>query len=404
MSEAHRHQQLAAGQPRNNPADTTGVGVPSKNPGAGLPGEKPGAGGRLFSLDVYRGLVMTLLIAEGAGVYSAMRGLSVDWLDPIAAQFFHPAYEGFTFWDLIQPAFMFIVGVSMVFSMRKRAKQGQSWGVRFRHILIRCVILFMMGTGLHCVYAGALVWELWNVLTQLSVTIMIAFLMMELPILGQFLISLALIGVTDLAYRFIQVEPYDQVYAAGANFGTYMDTWLMNTVNSDHWVAVNCIPTAAHTIWGVLAGQVLIGSGGASRKALKLAAWGLAALVVGYGLYWLGYAPMIKRICTVPYVVAAGGWCVLALALFYWVIDGLGFKRGGWVVAVVGTNSILIYLVTESLAHAWLNPKVGVFVVGGLSKVGVSEATATLVNALVVWALLWGLCYWLYVKRAFVKI
>ncbi len=360
--------------------------------------------GRLLSLDVYRGLVMTLLIAEGAGVYEGLRGLGVSWLDPIADQFFHPAYEGFTFWDLVQPAFMFIVGVSMVFSMRKRAERGDRWGRRFAHIVRRCVILFLLGTGLHCVYAGEMVWELWNVLTQLSVTILIAFLIMRWPTVAQVFVSLVLIGATGLAYRFIHVVPYDQTFAAGANFGAYIDTLLMNKINTDHWVAINCIPTAAHTIWGVVAGKVLIGGGGVRQKAMKIALWGGAAVVVGYGLGWMGVAPMIKRVCTGPYVIASGGWCLLALAIFYWVIDGLGFKRGGWVVAVVGTNSILIYMITESLAYSWLNPKVGVFVEGGLRMVSVSGPVAALVNAVVVWALLWGLCYWLFVKRAFVKI
>jgi len=359
---------------------------------------------RLFSLDVYRGLVMTLLIAEGAGVYEALHGLGLPWAVAVAGQFMHPAYEGFTFWDLVQPAFMFIVGVSMVFSMRKRAERGDGWGKRFRHILTRCVILFVLGTGLHCVYAGELVWELWNVLTQLSVTILIAFLVMYWPAAAQLAVSLALIGVTDLAYRFIHIAPYDQTFAAGANFGSYVDMLLMGKLNTDHWVAINCIPTAAHTIWGVLAGRVLIGRGSVNRKAAKIATWGVFALVVGYGMNLAGVAPMIKRICTSPYVIASGGWCVLALAFFYWLIDGLGFRRGGWVVAVVGTNSILIYLIAESLAYSWLNPTVGIFVEGALGWVNVTGPTAALVNALVVWALLWGLCYWLYTKRAFVKV
>lgn len=361
-------------------------------------------GGRLLSLDVYRGLVMTLLVAEGAGVYGALRGLEISWLDPIADQFFHPAYEGFTFWDLIQPAFMFVVGVSMVFSMRKRADRGDAWRSRFIHIVRRCVILLLMGTALHCIYAGELVWELWNVLTQLSVTILIAFLIMQWPVLVQVVISLALIGVTDLAYRFIHIAPYDQTFAAGANFGTYVDTWLMSEINTDHWVAINCIPTAAHTIWGVVAGKVLISRITMHEKAAKIALWGAVAVAVGYGFSWIGLAPMIKRICTSPYVIASGGWCLLALAFFYWVIDGLGYKRGGWIVAVVGTNSILIYLITESLAHTWLNPTVGVFVEGALRSVNVSDPVAALVNALVVWVLLWGLCYWLFLKRAFIKV
>ncbi len=360
--------------------------------------------GRLFSLDVYRGLVMTLLVAEGAGVYGALRGLEISWLDPIADQFFHPAYGGFTFWDLVQPAFMFIVGVSMVFSMRKRAERGDTWARRFMHIVRRCLILFLLGTGLHCIYAGELVWELWNVLTQLSVTILIAFLIMGWPMMAQLGVSLALIGATGLAYRFIHVAPYDQTFAAGANFGAYVDMLLMGKINTDHWVAINCVPTAAHTIWGALAGKLLIGPGSIHKKAATIAMWGVVAVVVGYGMSYFGVAPMIKRICTSPYVIASGGWCLLALAFFYWIIDGLGLKRGGWIVAVVGTNPILIYLITESLAHTWLNPKVGVFVEGALGLVNVSQPTAALINALVVWALLWGLCFWLYLKRAFVKI
>jgi len=360
--------------------------------------------GRLFSLDVYRGLVMTLLIGEAAGVYYALRGLDYGWLNPIAGQFFHPAYEGFTFWDLIQPAFMFIVGVSMVFSMRKRAERGESWAQRFRHIIIRCLILLLMGTGLHCLYAGELVWELWNVLSQLSVTILIAFLIMGLPGAAQLIISLALIFGTGLAYRYSPAAPYDHVFAAGANFGTYVDTLIMGKVNPDHWVAINCLPTAAHTIWGVLAGRVLIGSYPVKTKAVAIAGWGLIALLVGYGLSWLGFAPMIKRICTEPYVLASGGWCLLALAGLYYLIDGLGYRRGGWIVAVVGTNSILIYLIAETLAHSWLNPKAGIFVIGAVEKLGVGQPAAALINALVVWLLLWGLCYWLYRKRAFIKI
>ena len=176
-----------------------------KQPGTEVVKEK-----RLFSLDVYRGLVMTLLIAEAAGVYVALSELGPHWARVIAEQCMHPAWDGMRFWDLVQPAFMFIVGVSMVFSMRKRAAQGQKWSDRFAHILVRCFILFLLGTGLHCIYAGELVFELWNVLTQLSVTILIAFLIMELPFWVQLLISLALIGASDAAYRFILIAPYDQ--------------------------------------------------------------------------------------------------------------------------------------------------------------------------------------------------
>ncbi len=375
----------------------------SKLPGTGgLSG-----GGRLFSLDVYRGLVMTLLVAEGARVYETLHGLDTPWAGPIAGQFMHAPWSGLTFWDLVQPAFMFIVGVSMVFSMRKRAERGDSQAARFGHILKRCVILFLLGTGLHCLYAGELVLELWNVLTQLSVTILIAYAIMEWPIAAQLLVSLVLIGVTDAAYRFVDVEGYAQPFVPGANLGTYIDTLLMGRVNSDHWVAVNFIPSAAHTIWGVLAGKVLIGAGGSGGKAKKagiLALLGVIGIAVGYGLDYFGYAPIIKRTCTGPFVIVSGGWCVLALAVFYGLIDGLGIKGGGVIVAAVGMNSILIYMITESMAYSWINPKVGIFVEGWLGMIGVERRVSAFINALIVWWLLLALCWWLYRKRAFVKI
>lgn len=370
----------------------------------GISGGISGGGGRLFSLDVYRGLVMTLLVAEGARVYDTLYELDAPWAKPIAGQFMHAPWSGLTFWDLVQPAFMFIVGVSMVFSMRKRAERGDSRAARFGHILKRCVILFLLGTGLHCLYAGELVFEFWNVLTQLSVTILIAYAIMGWPIAAQLLVSLVLIGGTDAAYRFVDVEGYAQPFAPGANLGTYIDTLLMGKVNSDHWVAVNFIPSAAHTIWGVLAGKVLIGGGGKAKKAGVLALFGVAGVAAGYGLDYAGYAPIIKRTCTGPFVIVSGGWCVLALAVFYGFIDGLGIKGGGWIVAAVGMNSILIYMIAESMAWSWINPKVGIFVEGWLGRAGVDGSVAAFINALVVWWLLLALCWWLYRKRAFVKI
>jgi predicted acyltransferase len=242
------------------------------------------------------------------------------------------------------------------------------------------------------------------VLTQLSVTILIAYAIMEWPVTAQLLVSLVLIGATDAAYRFAGVEGYSQPFVPGENLGTYIDTLLMGKVNSDHWVVVNFIPSAAHTIWGVLAGKLLIGGGGKLKKTAILALFGVIGIAIGYGLDYAGYAPIIKRTCTGPFVIVSGGWCVLALALFYGAIDGLGIKGGGWIVAAVGMNSILIYMITESMAWSWVYPKVGIFVEGGLGMIGVEERAAAFINALVVWWLLWALCWWLYRKRAFVKV
>ena len=385
-------------------AERVGDNYPESGVGASAKAD-PGvpSGERLFSLDVYRGLVMTLLIAEGAGVYVALHGLEFSWAKPVAEQFMHPAWEGLTFWDLIQPAFMFIVGVAMVFSMRKRAAQGQDWARRFGHILKRCVILLLLGMGLHCLYAGELVFELWNVLAQLSVTILIAFLIMRFGLGWQLLISLLLIVGTDLAYRVVRVSPYDQPFVPGQNLGAYVDMLLMGRVNSDHWVALNAIPSAAHTIWGVIAGRLLIEKR-PWRAACWIALFGVACVLLGFVLDQAGYAPIIKRTCTGPFVLISGGLCLVALSALYTLNDIYKVRAGGWVFAVVGTNPILIYLIAETLAHTWLNPRVYIFVGGAFEAIGVARAAAEFCNALFVWLMLWGLCYWLYRHKAFVRV
>src|SRR5216683_1549422 len=79
--------------------------------------------GRLVSLDAYRGFIMLLLVSEGFGVAVLQHYPRWAWL---AAQFDHSAWEGCTFWDLIQPAFTFMVGVAMPFSFARRAAIGTS--------------------------------------------------------------------------------------------------------------------------------------------------------------------------------------------------------------------------------------------------------------------------------------
>ncbi|MES2428401.1 MAG: DUF5009 domain-containing protein, partial [Bacteroidota bacterium] len=136
--------------------------------------------GRLVSLDVMRGLIMILLAGESCEVWSSLSDMSfppnADWF---LNQFFHHPWHGLRLWDLIQPAFMLMAGSAMYLSYQSKLKQGITWRQNFKHIAIRAVKLFLLGTGLHCIYAGKLVFELWNVLTQLSFTTLVAYLIIN---------------------------------------------------------------------------------------------------------------------------------------------------------------------------------------------------------------------------------
>ena len=369
--------------------------------------------GRLLSLDLFRGLVMLLLVAEPAGVYRSLVNLTGEesLLRGFFIQFTHHPWNGLRAWDLVQPAFMFIVGVAMVYSINKRLERGDSWGAVGKHIYIRCLWLLAFGTGIQCIYAGELVWVLRNVLAQLSFTILVAFWIFRLPWKTQLGISIGLILITDIVYRVFWVEGYNHPYTPNENFGTWVDTVLRNPISvSGHWVAINAVPTAAHTIWGVLVGMLLRNSRPAREKLKILLITGALGLLIGYLMNW-GFGsetlriPIIKRICTGSFIYASGGWCLLILALFYYLIDIRGSKPGWlFIINVVGTNSIFIYLASQTLARKWLSPNVHIFTDGFLGAIGFSAAWIQVFTALVTWFIFWYLCYWLYKRKVFLKV
>ena len=369
--------------------------------------KKSSPGKRLVSLDLFRGLVMFLLVAEGSGLYHTWLAASESgtFMHGLATQFQHHPWNGLRFWDLIQPYFMFIVGVAMWFSVKKREGRGDTGKSITLHILRRCLLLLAFGVGLHIGYNGHLVWELWNVLSQLSMTILIAYAIMRLPGRTQLLISLGLLILSEALYRYTGIPGYDQPFVKDQNFGSFMDMILMGKINNGGgWVAINFIPTAAHTIWGVLAGKLLASSKKDWTKVQVLLIYGTAALLAGYVLDWTDMDPIIKRICTASFVLASGGWALLTLAFFYWLVDIKGSKKWTFFFTVVGMNPIFIYLFMETAGHQWLVPFTSAFISDGLVRLGAGESLALFFNSLVVLTLAWGLCYWLYKRKIFFKI
>jgi predicted acyltransferase len=131
---------------------------------------------------------MILLCGESCLVlYEALRHLdpaqpAVYWL---VNQFFHHPWHGLHFWDLVQPAFMFMAGSAMYISYSRKLEKGVSWSGQFAARAYYAALNYcFLRVALHCVYAGKPVWELWNVLTQLSVTSIMAYLIINRHIPG----------------------------------------------------------------------------------------------------------------------------------------------------------------------------------------------------------------------------
>jgi predicted acyltransferase len=175
---------------------------------------------------------------------------------------------------------------------------------------------------------------------------------------------------------------------------------LGGELSSGHWVAFNAIPTAAHTIWGVLAGQWLMRAAAPKTKIAWLLGLGASAVAGGFAL--TAVTPMIKRIATSSFVIATGGICLLALALSYWLVDVRKWRRWAVFFNIVGMNSLFIYLFQESGGTVWVRKLVGPFTMafGGWG----GELPAEILTSLAAWAMLWGMCYWLYRRKIIIKI
>jgi predicted acyltransferase len=357
---------------------------------------------RLLSLDFLRGFIMALLCLSSTGIYDNLyeiyQGSAFGYF---MQQFVHHPWNGLRFWDLIQPGFMFMAGTAMAFSLTKQEQLGQSWNQQFVKILKRCGWLFFWGVLDYAVRQSGLSFELWDVLTQLSFTTLVAFLIFRWSIPAQIMVCVGLLLLTEILYRFTNIPGFDQPFTDQHNFGNYMDLVLMNKINGDGWVAINCIPTAVHTIAGAIVGKLLLSE---HKRLAPLLIWGVICLVIGFGLDWSGITPIIKRIATSSFTLASLGWCLFALAFCYWWIDMKGPRRYLQFFLIFGMNSIFIYVFFEIVGSRWFNGYITAIVTGLLEFVGTTELFNMIMSAIAIFILEWLLCYFLYKKKIFFKV
>jgi predicted acyltransferase len=290
----------------------------------------------------------------------------------------------------------------MAYSLHRQMMAGISWNQSFRKILKRCGLLFFFGVLDYAVRPGGLSFELWDVLTQLSFTTLIAFLIFRWSVTAQILVCACLLLLTEILYRFTHIPGFDQPFTDQHNFGNYMDMVLMNKINKDGWVAINCIPTAVHTIAGALTGKLLISNRKDKLKQLFL--WGVITLIIGFGLDIAGVTPIIKRIATSSFTLASLGWCLFGLALCYWWIDIRNHRNHLQFFTIVGMNSLFIYLFFEIVGHRWFNGYVRAIVNGLLEIIHAPQLLSNIFASLSIFALEWGMCYFLYRKKIFFKL
>jgi predicted acyltransferase len=364
---------------------------------------EPSIGERVNSIDFFRGLTMFLLMGESTHIYSHLKSIDNGLMQLLGTQLSHHQWNGLHFWDLIQPFFMTIVGVAIPFAVANREKKGASEKSIMLHAFKRSFLLLFLGWALYCIEPGKIGFRFQNVLAQLSVTYIVAFLIMRKSYTFQIIFTLAVLLLVDLAYRFFPVEGFDHPWVAYQNLGAWVNTKIEGVDKTSIWATLNAIPTIAHTVWGVLCGKLLMSNRTANQKIKLLLIAGFTGLVIGYSLDILNITPIIKKIATSSFVFVSGGWTMLALCFSYWLIDVKKmFISGSKMFIIVGMNCIFIYLLFE-IGGADFISKIFIPFINLLFAWG-GNMTVSIMTSLAVWAALWYICYWLFKNRLFIKI
>jgi predicted acyltransferase len=359
---------------------------------------------RIHSVDFFRGFTMFLLIGESTLFYdhlNTIEGSSVAHF--IGTQLTHHEWHGLHFWDLIQPFFMFIVGVAIPFAVANRRKKGIAEKNIRSHAFRRSLLLLFLGWSLYCIGPGEIGFRFQNVLAQLAVTYLVAFLIMNKSVSFQVIFTFSILILIDLAYRFFPVEGFNHPWVPFENLGAWANNKIEGVDKTSIWASINAIPTTAHTVWGVLCGQLLMSKNTIAKKIRILIIAGISCLIIGYSLDLLNITPIIKKIATSSFVFASGGWAILALCFSYWLIDVRKlFTKGSEFFIIVGMNCIFIYLFF-SIGGAELVSSLFVPFAKLLFSWG-GELTVAIVTSLATWASLWYICYFLYKRKIFIKI
>ena len=401
------------------------------------PLQTPAASVRLQSLDAYRGLIMVALAFNGFGLAATARNhLQTDpasgfWRE-VYHQFEHAEWAGCGFWDLIQPSFMFMVGVSMAYSYVNRRREGQSWARMFGHACWRAVLLMALGIFLTSNNARATGWQFMNVLTQMGLGYALLFLLWGRSPRTHAITAAALLLATCVLYVThpgAGLDPAKGAPAVGvsaawaqenltgvgaawhknANIGHAIDTWFLNlfprrepfVFNTGGYQTINFIPSLATMLFGLMCGELLRSNRDARRKLLVLVVAGVAALVAGLALSWLG-VPLVKRIWTPSWAVYSTGWCLLILAALYAIIDLRQWRAWSFPLVVVGMNSIAIYAM-GMLLRPWTAKMLQTHLGENAFKL-LGPANAPAVQATLVGLVFWLVCWWMYRRKLFLRI
>jgi predicted acyltransferase len=358
---------------------------------------------RLESLDALRGFDMFWITGGGflAVVVSQLAGW--PWLE---LQMDHVKWDGFRFYDLIFPLFMFISGVAIPFALGAKIEKNIPRRRIVAKVAKRFILLILLGILYNGVFksgfSGA---RFASVLGQIGFGYFFASLIfIYVPTIRFRLVWLAAILVFVALMQLLFPVPgfgsgvltqegcvngyFDRMILPGRLYGgTFDPEGLLCNVSA-----------IGITLMGAFAGNILRWK---QKNDWQKIGWlsGTGVSLIVLALIISIWYPVIKSCWTTTFNLLAGGISFLLIALFFLIIDHWKFRKWAFYFRIIGLNSIFVYLFTQIIDLE----RVSVFFTGWLSK-SLPELTGQLVTALGALALVWFLLYYMYKKNIFLRV
>jgi len=418
---------------------------------------------RLYSLDALRGFDM-FWIMGAEELFHAMNtatGGNTPFWKALSDQFEHPAWNGFHFYDLIFPLFLFMAGAATPFSVGRELEKGKTQKECLMRVIKRGFILVILGlvvnnglqlpmllpaltiVGSIYLFSMAFKWvksTIGSVLLGAALSVALGFLVSLIISAGGESIQVtgvrfgSVLGRIGLAYMFANIiyiytkKQSTQIiwfcalligywlllkftaapgFAMGdltqaGNFASYIDRTIMPGKlylgNHDPEGLMSTLPAIGTGLLGILAGGYLKNStDSGSKKAARLAIAGAICIVIAW--VWNLDFPVNKNLWTSSFVMNVGGISLLLLSLFYFVIDVKGYKKWAFFFKVIGMNSILIYMSGHFIA--WDHANHGFFQWLGQLIGNPYNAVALAITYV---GVKWAFLYFMYQKKVFLRV
>lgn len=377
---------------------------------------------RLLSLDAFRGFTMAaMVLVNNPG----------SW-EHIYPQLEHAQWNGWTFTDWIFPFFLWIVGMSVTYSLSSRKHKGDTKQKLVLQIFRRTAVLFSIGVFLNGFPFGLLFGSQFNistiripgVLQRIAICYCCAslfFLSLNKKNIG--IIVVILLSVYWMFMKLIPIPDGETgILEAGKNFAAYIDSLILsghmwrNTLTWDPEGIVSTLPAIATTLFGVLTGEYLRTS---QHSKIEKGNW---MFVIGSGLLLLGaildmWLPINKSLWTSSYAIFMAGWAMVIFSLFYFLLDVKNITWWSYPFVVYGSNAITAYVISslqETLVYGISTTVVSSL--GVIHSISVKEYvmtyfsryfslhTASLIYGLLTVGAIYCLLWIMWKKKIFIKI